>query len=120
MTEIDTSQGTFVKVCSLDDLPDVGAVCVEIDGHAIAVVRESSGAVHAIDDTCTHENISLSEGEVEDGEVECWLHGSRFDLRTGAPTGLPATQPVQVYPVKIEDGDVFVGADPMNPSATGK
>jgi 3-phenylpropionate/trans-cinnamate dioxygenase ferredoxin subunit len=120
VTETRTEQGVLTRVCSLDDLPEVGAVCVEIDGLAIAVVRESSGAVHAIDDTCTHENNSLSEGEVEDGEVECWLHGSRFDLRSGAPTGLPATRPVRVYPVKVEDGDVFVGTEPVNPPATGK
>ena len=86
MTEIDTSQGTFVKVCSLDDLPDVGAVCVEIDGHAIAVVRESSGAVHAIDDTCTHENISVCEGEVEDGEGECWVLGPPRACRPPVPS----------------------------------
>ncbi len=114
MTEIDTTQGAFIRICSLDDLPEVGAVRAEIDGHAIAVVRESSGAVHAIDDTCTHENISLAEGDVEDGEVECWLHGSRFDLRSGRPTSLPATRPVAVHHVKIEDGDVFVSLTKEN------
>ena len=50
----------------------------------------------------------LSEGEVDDSTVECWLHGSRFDLRTGKPTGLPATEPVPVYPVKIDGDDVLV------------
>ena len=52
-----------------------------------------------VDDLCTHADVSLSEGDVDDGTVECWLHGSRFDLRTGEPTGLPATVPVAVYPV---------------------
>ena len=99
---------SFVRVCSIDDLPTVGAVQAEIAGTAVAIVRDSAGDIHAIDDTCSHANVSLSEGDVEDGEIECWLHGSRFDLRTGKPTGLPATSPISVYPVKIDGGDVFV------------
>ena len=68
----------------------------------------NEGEVFAIDDICSHANVSLSEGEVEDCQIECWLHGSRFDLRTGKPSGLPATEPVPVYPVKIEGDDVLV------------
>ena len=49
-----------------------------------------------------------SEGEIDDCTLECWLHGSRFDLRTGEPTGLPATEPVPVYPVEIHDGWIYV------------
>jgi 3-phenylpropionate/trans-cinnamate dioxygenase ferredoxin subunit len=118
MTQISTVSGnpagvaeladSFVRVCSIDDLPTVGAVQAEIAGTAVAIVRDSAGDIHAIDDTCSHANVSLSEGDVEDGEIECWLHGSRFDLRTGKPTGLPATSPISVYPVKIDGGDVFV------------
>jgi 3-phenylpropionate/trans-cinnamate dioxygenase ferredoxin subunit len=98
----------FVRVCSLSDLPGVGAVQAEVDGELLAIVRDSAGEIHAIDDTCSHANVSLSEGDVEDGEIECWLHGSRFDLRSGKPTGLPATSPIAVYPVKIDGDDVFV------------
>jgi len=98
----------FVKVCSVDELPTVGAVQAEVAGAKIAIVRDSAGDVHAIDDTCSHANVSLSEGDVEDGEIECWLHGSRFDLRSGKPTGLPAISPIAVYPVKIDGDDVFV------------
>ncbi len=65
--------------------------------------------MHAIDDTCTHADVSLSEGEVDGRTIECWLHGSRFDLVTGEPTGLPATRPVAVHAVTIDDsGDVLV------------
>ena len=71
-------------------------------------MRDSDGDVHAIDDTCSHANVSLSEGEVDDCTLECWLHGSRFDLRTGEPTGPPAIVPIAVYPVKIDGDDVFV------------
>jgi len=99
---------SYVRVCSVDDLPAVGAVQAEIAGRKVAIVRDSAGDIHAIDDTCSHANVSLSEGDVEDGEIECWLHGSRFDLRSGKPTGLPATSPIAVYPVKIDGDDVFV------------
>jgi 3-phenylpropionate/trans-cinnamate dioxygenase ferredoxin component len=98
----------YVRVCSVDDLPQVGAVPAAIGAQRIAIVRDSAGDIHAIDDTCSHANVSLSEGDVEDGEIECWLHGSRFDLRSGKPTGLPATSPIAVYPVKIDGDDVFV------------
>jgi 3-phenylpropionate/trans-cinnamate dioxygenase ferredoxin subunit len=99
---------SYVRVCAVDDLPTLGAVQAEIAGQKIAIVRDSAGDIHAIDDTCSHANVSLSEGDVEDGEIECWLHGSRFDLRSGKPTGLPATSPIAVYPVKIDGDDVFV------------
>jgi 3-phenylpropionate/trans-cinnamate dioxygenase ferredoxin subunit len=96
------------RVLGVSDLPEVGAVRVVIDGMPVAVVRDELGHVHAIDDTCTHAEVSLSEGEVEDCTIECWLHGSRFDLRTGQPTALPAIRPVAVYPVTIDGDDVLV------------
>jgi 3-phenylpropionate/trans-cinnamate dioxygenase ferredoxin component len=96
------------RVLSLDDLPEVGAVRVIVDGVPVAVVRDEEGHVHAINDICTHAEVSLSEGEVEDCTIECWLHGSRFDLRTGEPTALPAIRPVAVYSVTVDGGDVLV------------
>jgi 3-phenylpropionate/trans-cinnamate dioxygenase ferredoxin subunit len=68
----------------------------------------TEGEVFAIRDGCSHADVPLSEGEVEGTTVECWLHGSRFDLRSGKPTGLPATVPVPVYETKIADGTVYV------------
>ncbi|WP_141789925.1 non-heme iron oxygenase ferredoxin subunit [Oryzihumus leptocrescens] len=111
MTE---TTGEFVRVCSVDDLPEVGAVAADVNGTLVAIVRDSAGDIHAIDDTCSHANVSLSEGEVEDCSIECWLHGSRFDLRSGKPTGLPAITPIAVYPVKIDGGDVFVSVTKEN------
>jgi 3-phenylpropionate/trans-cinnamate dioxygenase ferredoxin subunit len=64
--------------------------------------------VYAIQDECSHAAIALSEGEVEGCTLECWLHGSRFDLRTGSPIGLPATETVPVYPVRLDADDVLV------------
>jgi 3-phenylpropionate/trans-cinnamate dioxygenase ferredoxin subunit len=104
----------FVHVCALADLPTVGAVQAEVSGKLVAIVRDSAGDIHAIDDTCSHANVSLSEGDVEDTAIECWLHGSRFDLRSGKPIGLPATTPIAVYPVKIDGGDVFVSVTKEN------
>jgi 3-phenylpropionate/trans-cinnamate dioxygenase ferredoxin subunit len=86
---------------------------VVIGATPVAVVR-SEGEVYAIHDVCSHANVALSEGDVEDATIECWLHGSRFDLRSGKPTGLPATKPVPVYSVKIEGGDVYVSLTPVN------
>ena len=106
---------TFVRVCSVADLPEVGAVAADVDGNRVAIVRDSAGDIHAIDDTCSHANVSLSEGEVEDCSIECWLHGSRFDLRTGKPTGLPAYEPVAIYPCKVEGDAIVVSVDhPIN------
>ena len=96
-----------MRACALSDLPAEGAICVVLDGTPVCVAR-SQGEVFAINDLCSHGEVSLAEGEVEDGTVECWLHGSSFDLRTGIPTGLPATKPVATYPVTIEGDDVFV------------
>ena len=110
---------TFLPAVHLDDLPDVGAVQVLLDGQRVAVVRAEDGSLHAIDDTCSHAEVSLSEGEVEDCTIECWLHGSRFDLRTGAPTGLPATQPIDVYPVTIQDDVVLVDVTAPHTSGAG-
>ncbi len=91
----------FLPACALGELQEDVPKRVELAGVAISLVR-TEGEVFAINDVCSHANVSLSEGEVEDCQIECWLHGSSFDLRTGKPSGLPATRPVPVYPVKIE------------------
>ena len=103
----DAGQRTFVFVCSLKDVPEDGALGVDIEGTPVAIVRTSDG-VYALRDVCSHAEVPLSEGEVYDHTLECWLHGSCFDVRTGAPTGPPATEPVPVYPVKTEGDDVYV------------
>ena len=97
----------YAFACRVADLADESATSVEIDGVPICLAK-SEGEVFAISDICSHADIPLSEGDVAEGTVECWLHGSRFDLRSGRPTGLPATQPVPTYPVKIDGDDVLV------------
>jgi 3-phenylpropionate/trans-cinnamate dioxygenase ferredoxin subunit len=97
----------FVRACALSEVPAEGVVGVEVGTVPVAIVR-AEGEIFAIRDVCSHEEVPLSEGEVYDHTVECWLHGSCFDLRTGKPTGPPATQAVPTYQVKIDGDDVFV------------
>ncbi|MCX4688331.1 bifunctional 3-phenylpropionate/cinnamic acid dioxygenase ferredoxin subunit [Kitasatospora purpeofusca] len=101
---------SFLRACALSELAEDVPKRVDLNGVPVAVVRTDEG-VFAINDICSHANVSLSEGEVEDCMIECWLHGSSFDLRTGKPSGLPATRPVAVYPVKIEGDDVLVSVN---------
>ncbi len=96
------------KVFALDELEPGTAKKVVLDGIAIAVVRDSAGSVHALGDTCTHGNISLSEGFVEDETLECWAHGSAFGLNDGKPRNLPAYEPVPVFAVEIIAGDIYI------------
>ena len=99
---------TAVRVCALSDLEQDTALRVEADGVPIAVVLDSAGEVHAIGDTCTHGEVSLSEGFVDEDTLECWAHGSAFSLRTGQPLNLPAYDPVPVYVVEIAGDDVLI------------
>ncbi len=96
------------RVCSLDELAENQATRVVLEGVPIAVVKDSAGDVHAIGDTCTHGEISLSEGFVEGETLECWAHGSQFSLLTGKPLNLPAYEPVPVFEVELIDGDVYI------------
>ena len=97
----------YVKVGAVSTLPEDTAMHVQI-GHTPVCVVHSQGEVLAILDECSHAEVALSDGDVEAGTVECWLHGSRFDLRTGKPIGLPATEAVPVYPVRIDGDDIYV------------
>ena len=104
----------FERVCALSEVPEDGALRIELPDVDIAVV-DFEGELYAIEDVCSHAEVALSDGEVEEFEgaptIECALHGSCFDLRTGQPTNLPATEPVPVYPVRVEGDDVLVDVD---------
>ena len=102
-----TETPIFTRACALSDLPVEGVIGVEVAGEPVAVAR-TGGEIFALRDVCSHAEVPLSEGEVYDHTVECWLHGSCFDLRTGAPTGPPATKPVPTYPVHTDGSDVYV------------
>lgn len=103
-------------VLSLDELAPGTAKTVNVLNEAgvsvpVALVRESGGDVYAIGDTCTHGEVSLGEGEVEGDEIECWAHGGRFSIHTGAATELPAIEPVPVYSAHVADGKIVVNVD---------
>jgi len=102
-----SESAAFVRACPVSELKDGGVISVVLGGDEIAIVQ-TEGEVFAIRDWCSHAAVPLSEGEVDGYTIECWLHGSCFDLRTGRPTSMPATIPVPVYPVKIEGDDVLV------------
>ena len=97
------------RLCRVDEIESGTARRFEVGPHRIALVRIGD-EFYAIGDTCSHANVSLSEGEVDPGDrhIECWKHGSRFSLETGVPDCLPATRPVPVYTVKVEGDDVLV------------
>jgi 3-phenylpropionate/trans-cinnamate dioxygenase ferredoxin subunit len=99
-------------LCSLDDLEDGTARKFDVDGVAVAVVRIGE-SVYAINDICSHANVSLSGGDVwcDELELECPQHGSAFHLETGEPSTLPATQPVAVYAASVIDGQVVMDVD---------
>lgn len=96
----------MIPVCRLEDLP-VGE-SVRIDATPPIAVFNADGELYAIDDTCTHQDASLSEGWLEGCLVECPLHAASFDLRTGQPTCLPARRPVRTHRVTVDDGVVHV------------
>ena len=98
---------SFQRACSVADVDPDSAISIEIGRTDVAIVH-SNGRFYAIADECSHAAIPLSEGDVGDGEIECYLHGSRFDLATGEPLGLPATEPVAVYPCEVSGEDVLV------------
>jgi 3-phenylpropionate/trans-cinnamate dioxygenase ferredoxin subunit len=103
-------------VCRFDDLAPNSASRYVVSGRPVALIRIGDD-VYAIGDTCSHADVSLSEGELfcEEKEIECWKHGSTFSIVTGVPQTLPATQPVPVYVARVVDGDVVVDLDVIPP-----
>jgi 3-phenylpropionate/trans-cinnamate dioxygenase ferredoxin component len=101
-----------VTLCQLDELASGTARRFDVGTHRLAVVRIDDD-VYAIGDTCTHANISLSEGDIhaDDKSIECWKHGSEFSLETGEALTLPATKAEPVYDVRVDGGDIVVVID---------
>jgi 3-phenylpropionate/trans-cinnamate dioxygenase ferredoxin subunit len=98
-----------ITLCAFEDLKDGEARRFDGPGYRVAVVRIGDD-IYAIGDECSHADYSLSEGEVDPDErtLECWKHGSTFDLRTGEPMTLPATRPVPVFEARVVDGNVVL------------
>ncbi|WP_308465523.1 bifunctional 3-phenylpropionate/cinnamic acid dioxygenase ferredoxin subunit [Rathayibacter soli] len=105
-----------MRICALEDIPLGEAMRVDAVTPPIAIFHTEEDEFFALDDTCTHQNASLADGWVEDGSVECPLHASRFDLRTGAVDAPPAKRPVRAHTVTIIDGDVHVSISEAVPN----
>lgn len=99
----------FQRACAVSDIPAGQALAVTVGTTKLALVRVGE-VVYAIKDACSHADVALSEGEVSGCTLECWLHGSQFDLRTGQPLSPPATAPVPVYETRTREdgGDLIV------------
>jgi 3-phenylpropionate/trans-cinnamate dioxygenase ferredoxin component len=99
----------FVKLATIHDIPENGLCAVEYNGQRIALYQVS-GQIYATSDICSHAYAELSEGflDTDDCTIECPLHGSRFDIRTGAVLSLPAYEPIAAYLVRMEGEDIFV------------
>lgn len=97
---------SFYKVATVGEVEEGSAKRVEVDGAPVALVR-FEGRLYALDDTCTHEEESLSGGIVDEGKLECPRHGAMFDLDTGKAS-LPATRDLKTWVVKVEGNDILV------------
>ena len=102
--------GTQTWVIAAAEADLATTLSVRVEGHPVALFRTDDG-IFALDDVCSHEYSLLSEGEIWAGEVYCQKHGSRFNLHSGAVTGLPATQPVRAWKVKVESGKIWISWD---------
>ena len=105
----------FERACALDEVATDQALAVTLGRYDIAIARDGD-EVFAVENTCSHAEVALSEGGVADCQIECWLHGSMFDLRTGKPNNLPATEPVATFPVDVRvsphgTSDVYVDTE---------
>jgi len=108
-----------IDVCAVADIPEGAALRVMVGDQPVALAW-CDGEIRGVLDICSHADVALSEGEVDDCSIECWLHGSRFDLRSGQALSLPATAPVPVFDVAVSgdraDARVLVGEHPVSPS----
>ena len=100
-----------IRICDVDDIKPGKAIRVKIGETAIAVVKTKAGEIRALDDKCSHGEISLSEGFIDNETIECWAHGAKFSLATGEALTLPAFEPVAVYEVIIDNDEIFIEID---------
>ena len=97
----------WIKIATVGQIEEDESLGVELEGKKLAV-HHTEGMYFVTDNVCTHQYALLSDGFIEDGCVECPLHQAMFDLRTGEPKSAPATEPVNVYEVKVEGDDILV------------
>ncbi len=98
----------WVRVASLGECEGEGCVHATTANGVEVVLVQSEGEIFALEDRCSHQDFPLSDGEVENGTIECVFHGARFDVRTGKAVQLPAIRPVKSYPVEVRDDEIYV------------
>lgn len=98
----------YERVASVDELQPGGRLSVCVDDVPVLLLQKSDGCYAAIEDVCTHDGQPLTDGPVDGNSITCERHGARFDLTTGRPLCMPATQPVQVYDIKVENGSILL------------
>lgn len=101
----------WVRVAGVEDCSTDGCLHTVLGNGEPVVLARWDGEIFALEDRCSHQDFPLSDGEVEDGTIECIYHGAKFDLKTGKALQLPAIRPVRSYPVEIRDDDVFIRID---------
>ena len=100
---------TYQAVADAAQLPDGKMMRVDVNGRRILIAKVD-GELYAVDDNCSHEDVSLYLGCLEGHNIRCSLHGSRFDLRSGQPMEEPADEPIATWPVRVRDGRIEVAA----------
>ncbi len=98
----------YIAVAKTSDIPAGQVRYFDLVGFPVAVCHVEGEGFYAIDDVCTHDGGALDQGELDGEEIECPRHGARFSVVTGAVLALPATQPIQTYPLRVENDTIYV------------
>jgi 3-phenylpropionate/trans-cinnamate dioxygenase ferredoxin subunit len=99
---------SFVRVGRLDEVPPGERLFADLENESVAIFNVN-GELFCIADICTHDGGPVADGELEDHAIVCPRHGAMFDIRTGAVLAMPAVVPIATYPIRVEDGDIYVG-----------
>jgi len=98
----------FYEIMPASDLPNGERLFLELDDIPIMIFNIAD-EYYAIKDQCSHEDLELGDGELNDYDLTCEHHGAHFDVRTGAALTLPAVEAVPAYPVRVRDGNLELG-----------
>jgi metal-sulfur cluster biosynthetic enzyme/nitrite reductase/ring-hydroxylating ferredoxin subunit len=98
----------YERVASVEELQPGGRLSVFVDDEPVLLIQKADGCYAAIEDVCTHDGQPLTNGPVDGNEITCDRHGARFDLTTGRPNCMPATEAVRIYDIKVEDGSILL------------
>ncbi len=107
MSDGGDGEGEWVKVADLDECPSGNLLDIEAGGETI-VLANLDGDLYALQNRCSHQDLPLSDGELDGDQLECLYHGARFDVCTGKAMGLPAIKPVETYPVELRGQEIYV------------